>query len=141
MLSILSHLTYSLVPPNFRTIPTRDAADGTASRRDINFEARPQGWSCDARRYLLVYRLPSRLSPLVPCDRIIEIAVTHLISKVLALWRLPARANSRSAVTSVRPSANAAARCNASKVRSELSIEATNRRALIKCSVFREIRR
>ena len=79
-----------------------------------------------------------RLSPPHPSH---QIAVTHLISKVLALWRFPARANSRSAVTSVSPSANAAARCNASKVRSELSIEAANRRALIKCSVFREIRR
>src|SRR5947199_3436075 len=37
VLSIVSHVTYSLVPPNFRIIPTRDAADGTASRRDINF--------------------------------------------------------------------------------------------------------
>jgi hypothetical protein len=41
----------------------------------------------------------------------------------------------------VSPSDNATARCNASKVRSELSIEATNRRALMKWSVFREIRR
>jgi hypothetical protein len=67
---------------------------------------------------------------------ITEIALVHLISKVLALWRFPARANSRSAVSSVSPSASAAARCNASKVRSELSIEATNRRALMKCSVL-----
>ena len=53
---------------------------------------------------------------------IIEIAVIHLISTVLAFGRLPARANSPSAVTSVRPSANAIARCNVPKVGSELSI-------------------
>lgn len=57
LFSRLSHVTYGLVLSNSRIIPTRDAADGTATRRGIDFEARPQGWSRDACGHLLVNRL------------------------------------------------------------------------------------